>query len=352
MLMNTYHVIGLMSGTSLDGLDIAYCRFKESEDTWTFEMVHADCVAYNEQWKQKLSNAPRSTALDLALLHVEYGHFLGNKVKEFIEKHKANPVDVIASHGHTVFHQPEKKLTLQIGSGAAIASVTGIKTVADFRTTDVLLGGQGAPLVPIGDVKLFSKYDYCLNIGGIANMSFDQNRKRVAYDICPANMVLNELAKKEGKEFDEDGALAKSGTVNAHLLAELNKLAYYQLSAPKSLGREWVEEFVFPLIRRYDLTTADQLATLTEHISEQIAINCKHSKNLLITGGGAFNGFLVERIRAKLEAEVIIPDDMTMKFKEALIFAFLGVLRLRNEVNCLASVTGASRDSIGGVIYE
>ncbi len=351
-MVTTYHVIGVMSGTSLDGLDMAYCRFELKDGQWKFEIPHATTVKYNDAWSVRLMSAHSQSARNLARLNADYGHLIGKKVKSFIRKHTIK-ADFIASHGQTVFHEPQNQFTVQIGSGAAIAAETGMTVVCDFRSTDVALGGQGAPLVPIGDKLLFGKYDACLNIGGFANISYTSTIKRIAYDICPANTILNYLAQQADKEYDEDGEMAKSGSISDALLGELNQIAYYAQKPPKSLGIEWLEHLLLPLDSFSHLSTADRLRTLTEHIAMQIArsINKCGAKTVLCTGGGTHNKFLVTRINDLTGNRLVIPTKELINYKEALIFGLLGVLRMRNEVNCLKSATGASRDSCGGAIY-
>jgi anhydro-N-acetylmuramic acid kinase len=349
--MDIYKTIGVMSGTSLDGLDIAYCLFILDGGKWTFQISKAETIPYPDDWKQRLINLPDASATELAKTHVEYGKYIGFQVLNFMEVNKFKP-DFIASHGHTIFHKPQEQLTLQIGDGNAIAAITGYPVVFDFRSLDVSLGGQGAPLVPIGDKLLFGEYDFCLNLGGFANISFEKNNQRMAYDICPVNFVLNHLAEKEHKPFDKDGELAKSGKVNNGLLNELNLLAYYKLPAPKSLGREWAEESAFPVLEKYKLSNIDLISTYTEHVAIQIArvLNNEKGNSIIITGGGAFNKYLIERLNHYANITAVIPDAILVEYKEALIFAFLGLLRLRDEINCLSSVTGALRDSSGGLI--
>jgi len=348
----TYSVIGLMSGTSLDGIDIAHCIFEQPGDKWTYRITHAETLPYSPEWKLRLSVLEGDSALGFVQADIEYGHLLGELTRVFINKHALKP-DLIASHGHTIFHQPEKKITCQIGRGSAISAETGISVVCDFRSLDVALGGQGAPLVPIGDQLLFGEYDFCLNIGGFTNISYQSEGQRKAFDVCPANIVLNSLANKSGHDFDRGGELAGKGRVEAALLNKLNAIPYYLMEPPKSLGKEWVMENIFPVLKNYDFSPADLLATFCEHIAIQVGFvtGRDRSKKLLITGGGAFNHYLISRIRHHVLPDIIIPDHNTINYKEALIFAFLGVLRLRNEVNCLRSVTGAIRDSSGGAIY-
>ncbi|WP_108801778.1 anhydro-N-acetylmuramic acid kinase [Aquimarina sp. Aq107] len=352
----TYKVIGLMSGTSLDGLDIAYCHIKKHEDSWTFSIVNTENVAYSEDFKNKLKNTVDLSSIDLLAFHNIYGTWLGKQVTNFINKNSIT-ADFISSHGHTVFHQPEIGLTYQIGSGQHIANTTNLKVICDFRTNDVALGGQGAPLVPIGDQLLFNEYDFCLNLGGISNISFDFNEKRIAYDISPANMLLNLICNSIDLEYDDRGKIARTGELIEELYNNLNDLSYYRDPYPKSLGYEWFVDKIVPIIKRFNEPIENLLYTSVYHITEQItkAIKStgKEKSSLLVTGGGAKNDFLIEILQQKLQnhATVIIPDENVIDYKEALIFAFMGVLRELNEINCLQSVTGARKDSSSGIIY-
>lgn len=344
-------VIGLMSGTSLDGLDIALCEFEAHNNTFNYSILQAKTIDYSQHWKEKLTNVKNTSAEQYFKLNAEYGKFVAENINEFLKGVVEIP-DAIASHGHTVFHQPQFGFSTQIGCGATIGAQTGITTVCDFRSLDVANGGQGAPLVPIGDKLLFGKHDACLNIGGIANISFDdKNGNRIAYDICEANMLLNYLAEKTGNDYDKGGDIARSGKVNSELLDKLNSQSYYSQTGAKSIGREWFENTVLTLIENNGIDIKDLLATSTEHIAQIIANDLTDKKNVLVTGGGAFNSFLIERIKAKTNCEIIIPDAETINFKEALIFAFLGYLRLNENINTLSSVTGAKSDSVGGAVY-
>lgn len=350
---NKYKVIGLMSGTSLDGVDIAYCEFSYDE-IWSFKLIHAETISYDTYWKKKLIEVYNESAEKISETDCSYGNFLGKLVKNFCEKYKLSP-DFISSHGHTVFHQPHIGFTKQIGSGAHLSANAGLPVICDFRSADVALGGQGAPLVPIGDKYLFGDADYCLNLGGIANISFEQNNERLAFDICACNLVLNYYSLKKGLAFDRDGEIAASGKINLTLLNKLNNLPYYSKAFPKSLGREDVERDIISLIESFDLNVVDVLATFCEHIALQIAIiteKVQKQKKMLITGGGALNTFLINCIVKKSNTEIIIPEKEIIEFKEAIIFAFLGVLRIRKEINCLKSVTGARANSCGGAIYD
>lgn len=344
-------VIGLMSGTSLDGLDMCCTDFEYDGKIWKYNIVKAESVQYPDEISSKLASAQNMSALEYAAFNSEYGIHLGRQVAGFIRKYDLHP-DLIASHGHTIFHQPATRFTAQIGSGAGIVAESGVDCVCDFRTTDVALFGQGAPLVPIGDRSLFAQYDYCLNMGGFSNISYTEDGKRVAYDISPVNYVLNHYMRLVGQEFDRDGETARSGKVCAGLLDKLNGLPFYHTKGPKSLGREWVEEKVLPLIDSYGLSTADKLATFCEHVAIQIGNNVKKGK-VLLTGGGAFNKYLVERMRERApQCTYCIPDKTVINFKEALIFALLGAMYVWDIPSCLSSVTGAVRDNIGGCLYK
>ncbi|GET21877.1 anhydro-N-acetylmuramic acid kinase [Prolixibacter denitrificans] len=341
--------LGLMSGTSLDGIDLALCRFEHTNSGWSFLIEAAETVPYSAEWQKKLKEAEKSTAQEILLLHNEYARYTGEVINRFLQG-KTMP-QLIASHGHTIFHQPKKQFTFQLGNGTIIAAETGIKTIADFRNMDVALGGQGAPLVPIGDRLLFGEYEYCLNLGGFANISYEEEEQRIAFDIGPANIVLNYLAQQKGQEYDKNSLIAKSGQVDNALLNELNNLPFYAEKPPKSLGKEWLDSEMIPLLEKYSLSLANQMRTLYEHVAIQIGRVIHLPGKMLVTGGGAHNPLLMNRIAACSKAEVIIPEKEIIDFKEALIFAFLGVMANRHEINCLSAVTGASRDNTGGTIY-
>ncbi|MEN8249530.1 MAG: anhydro-N-acetylmuramic acid kinase [Bacteroidota bacterium] len=355
--MNTYLAIGLMSGTSLDGLDLIYCQFEWRNNNWQYKILNTKSIEYTTDWKTRLKNAFDLSDKELKVLDEKYGRWLGEQTKTFIDQDGLE-VDLVASHGHTVFHQPKKGITVQIGSGQQIVNATGTTVVCDFRKQDVSLGGQGAPLVPIGDKYLFDRYIACINLGGIANISFDYKGERVAFDIGMANMLLNYLSNQVGHPFDKGGQLASRGKVDNGLLEALNNLEYYKLPYPKSTGYEWFISDVKPIIDKISLSIEDKMATAVEHEAEQIGkvLEKYLSKagEVLITGGGAYNDFLIDRIKhfTPNHLSIIVPDKPIIEFKEALIFAFMGVLRNRNEVNCLKTVTGAIRDSSGGDIFN
>lgn len=346
-------IIGCMSGTSLDGLDLALCEFLEDEGDLNFKILKAKTYTYPSLWKRKLKNAHLLSGLELSQLDVDYGNYIGQSIIEFIQEFQITNIQYIASHGHTVFHQPEKQLTLQIGNGVNIATKTNITVVNDFRSLDVSLNGQGAPLVPIGDELLFSEFDYCLNLGGFSNVSYRLNGSRIAFDISPANLILNKYAELLGLEFDNGGQLGRSGEIIPELLVSLNSINYYQKPFPKSLGREWLEHEFYPLLPS-NRDTKDILRTLYEHIAIQIGSILKlENTKTLITGGGALNDFLIELIKNHSNSKIVIPNHKTIDFKEALVFAFLAYLRINNKINVLKSVTGAKSDSCSGnIIYS
>lgn len=345
-----YTVIGLMSGTSLDGLDMAACRFRVENGRWNYSILKAETIVYIPEWKNKLAMAHLLDGKGLTALDRSYGTWLGNTVRRFCEEHRIMP-DLIASHGHTILHMPERGYTLQIGHGGCLAAASGFMTISDFRSGDVAKGGQGAPLVPAGDRHLFPEFDACLNLGGFANISFEVGNTRSAGDICPVNIVLNYMAEKKGYEYDPDGNMGRSGYLNPGLLEALNNLEFYKQPMPRSLGREWVESSVLPLLQKYPDTIENQMSTFYDHIALQISGFLKKGNSVLVTGGGAFNTYLMERLKNLCGSNLIKPDIMLVKYKEALIFAFLGVLRIRNEVNCMKTVTGASQDSSSGALW-
>ncbi len=368
-----YKTIGMMSGTSLDGLDLAYVEFWQEHKKWQFRLGPYTTINYSSEWRERLANLPQSDALTFAKTHAAFGRFCGETLADFLHTHKLK-VDVVASHGHTVFHQPNKGFTTQIGDGAAMATYSGQRVACDFRTTDVAKGGQGAPLVPIGDALLFGKYSACVNIGGFANISFEKDKKRIAFDICPANIVLNAWAQRLGQNFDKDGNLAQTGEIISSLLTALNALDFYKQNAPKSLGKEWVEDSINPLLEPFGDKPQNVLRTFYEHIAIQISQSLppKRTKNIsvggrfqtckpyvikkdlndiLISGGGAYNRFLMKRIQHHSQANIVETEPAIIDMKEAIIFAFLGLLRYLEQSNILADVTGAKADSIGGAVY-
>ncbi|MHA6248703.1 anhydro-N-acetylmuramic acid kinase [Pontibacter sp. CAU 1760] len=351
-----YHVVGLMSGTSLDGLDLAYCCFTYERKNWIYKILHTNTLEYPNTLIESLRECETVTGAELIERHHSFGQYIGQQVLSFVQQHGIQP-DFVASHGHTIFHQPEKHISFQLGHGAYIAAHAQLPVVSDFRTLDIALGGQGAPLVPIGDELLFGEYDFCINLGGIANVSYRQNDNRIAFDICACNMLLNTLANSLGKAYDDNGDLARSGSLQPELLEQLNAPAYFAAPAPKSLGKEWVLLNSLSTLQASSAPAQDKLHTVCHHIALQLKQALPHlhtgKHRVLLTGGGAFNGFLVQLMRAYLGEQFVVevPAPEVVSFKEALIFAFLGVLRWRGEQNCLRSVTGASQDNIGGSIY-
>ena len=359
-MKTTYRVVGLMSGTSLDGLDMAYCELTYAADGWHFTIPVAETRPYDDAWRHTLSHITEASGEDLMLADQQLGTWMGEAVKNFINEHRLNP-QFVAAHGHTVFHQPERALTYQMGNGFALQAACQQPVVMNFRNYDVATGGQGAPLVPIGDRLLFGDYDACLNLGGIANVSAEVQGKRIAYDIGVANMVSNYFVQQTGQDYDDNGRLAASGTADQSLLDQFDRLDYYAAPFPKSLGYEWVRDHLIQPLEQTNLSTPDKLATVMQHATGQIARSLRQlldekkptTARVLVTGGGAFNGYFMQCLRQHSGEAVdyVIPDAQLVSFKEALVFALLGVLRVRGEVNCLASVTGAAHDHCAGVVY-
>jgi anhydro-N-acetylmuramic acid kinase len=355
-----YNAIGIMSGSSLDGIDIVFAELHEKAGKWNYEILESACIPYNKEWEQKLRYADKMTAKDYLLLHTDYGDFTGQKINEFIdEKNLHHKVALISSHGHTTFHLPEKKMTHQLGDGAAIAAKTELPVVTDLRSIDIAFGGQGAPIVPLGEKLLFDGYNYFLNIGGIANISVNKENEIFAFDICAANRILNMLANEIDMQYDDGGINASRGSIDEILLKKLNTLEYYRLPYPKSLSNSFGTDIVYPILKSFNLSIEDLLCTYSEHICIQIknslhAFGNEITQKLFITGGGAFNNFLIKRLQKNLTEinfEIFIPSGEVIKYKEALIMALLGILRWREQYTVLSSVTGAVRNTIGGALW-
>lgn len=352
MEKSDYRVLGVMSGTSLDGVDIALLEFQK-QDAWRYKILQAETIPYESEWEGKLTQAVNWADPELKELNEDYTRLLAKLIKDFIQRHQLQDLDAVCSHGHTIKHEPQNGFTLQVGNLPLLAELLDEVVVCDFRVQDVQLGGQGAPLVPIGDRLLFGDYDYCLNLGGFANVSTQKGGERIAYDICPVNTVLNFLSQKLKLPYDHNGEIAASGKLDPVLLERLNALEFYRKSPPKSLGIEWVNENILPMIENAE-DIPSLLHTYVIHSAIQIAgiFNDDPGSRVLVTGGGAFNKFLMQEIRSRTRCQVEIPSSEVVNFKEALIFGLLGVLKLRNEVNTLSSVTGAKMDHSAGVVYE
>ena len=351
MIKKEYKVIGVMSGTSLDGIDLAYITFN-IDQYWKFRIEKVETIEYDDSWLKVLKNLVSHSLKELKDIDYRYTELLANVIDSFIIRNNIEELDAVCSHGHTALHQPEKGLTYQIGNDPLLSKELKQNVICDFRIQDVRLGGQGAPLVPVGDQLLFADYDYCLNLGGFANVSTEKENKRIAFDICPVNTVLNHYAAILGFGYDDQGKLASHGKLSDQLLHDLNSLKFYSLPYPKSLGLEFVKKEILPVIESYNLNPKDALRTFTEHIAYQISKEIRNQNTkVLVTGGGAHNLFLIDRIKSKTNSKILIPSKQLVNFKEALIFGLLGVLRLRGEVNCLSSVTGAQYDHSSGNVF-
>lgn len=366
----TYHAIGLMSGSSLDGLDVALCRMETARSDVEFEIsdweiLAAETFPFSDFWKKRLRDLPSSSAFELADAHAAFGGYMGSFVNRFFASQnlKTPHIDLIASHGHTIFHEPAQGFTTQIGDGAALAAATGCTVVADFRTADVALGGQGAPLAPIADKLLFPSHDFYLNLGGIANLSGDAGNHFVAFDVTGANQILNAVTQRFfQKNYDENGGLARSGKLEISLLEKMEALPFFDLPYPKSLSNQWVQKNLVELALETKAPPSDLLHTTCVHVGRQLAKSIsqiiekegikKEKYRLLPSGGGVFNSFLMECIQVENpNVEIVSPDKKVADFKEAALMALMGVMRLEGVPNCMASVTGAERDAMGGVVF-
>lgn len=348
--MKEYNCVGLMCGTSMDGIDIAHITFQLQNNKWIFKINQADCVDFSDVWYSRLVNLPKQSAEIFAKTNVYFGHYLGKEIQQFLTRHQLK-ADLISSHGQTVFHNPRMGYTIQIGSGATIAKETNTPVVCDLRTTDMAYGGQGAPIVPLGERFLFPEMHQFLNIGGISNIAIHSAKNIVGYDVCMGNLLLNHYANTIGLPYDHNGELAQSGTLNLELLNQLNAHQYFQLKSPKSLDADQVLNWFLPVVEQFSISLEDKLATLVEHISIQLGYVLRENEDTLITGGGALNSFLVERIQANTKSKICLPSSEIINFKEALIIAFLGLKRVLKQPNVLASVTGAKKDTINGAVY-
>ena len=356
-MQQDFYAVGLMSGSSLDGLDLCYVHFiRQDNSSFSYKIIHSDYVAYDDIFREQLKQAPELSAFAFAKLHADLGRFFGMHTLSFFQKYAIDKIDFICSHGQTVFHQPTLNFSSQIGCGATIAQITKVKTISDLRMSDAAAGGQGAPIVPIAEKYLFPDFNIFLNIGGICNIAFHNNNQILAYDVCAGNTLLNYLAKEKKKNYDEGGILARKGNICNELLETLNAIDFCKTNPPKSLGTEHIYKDWIHITNQNNSSTEDKLATCVEHIAMQIGKqtalqSIKDNQQILVTGGGAFNQFLMERIQYHTKAKVIIPDKETIENKEALAIAFFGLLRFLKIPNCLSSVTGAKKDVTGGAIY-
>ena len=340
-----------MSGSSLDGVDLCLISFKKDQ-SWDFKVIKYVQLSLSEELRKRLKNSENLNAREIHELDIDYGFWLGNQIKTFLANDSG--VKVIGIHGHTVFHDPKKNLSIQIGNGEVISHVTGLPTVDTFRIKDILHGGQGAPLVPIGDCLLFPDFQAWVNLGGIANITVKKEKGIMAWDIAPCNQVLNFLAGKLGHEYDKNGTIAASGHLLDEWLNELEKPAFFHQTPPKSLDNQWVKQH---LITDLPTNTPDALHTYCFFLSKQIHQAVKRfsspSTKILFTGGGANNLFLIDQIKKQLSPsfQVIVPDKIIIDYKEAIIFGFLGLLRFLNQRNVLGEATGSNSDTISGVLH-
>lgn len=366
MKKSTYQIIGLMSGSSLDGIDLAHCSFESHGKNLHWKLNAASTLPFSKEWTNKLLELTQSNSKTLLAAHAAFGRYLGEQVNHFLQEQQLN-CDIVASHGHTIFHYPEEQFTFQLGDGAAIAATTGIPTIDRFRAMDMAFGGQGAPVAPIVDRYLFEGYDYYLNIGGIANISAPiRDHRMVAFDIGGANQILDALAQIDGHSYDDKGKIAASGTPIPMLYDQINALPYFSESYPKSLGNDWVLDQQTSVYLQHTGKTADKLSTACKQLAYQTAKAILQIQNqekqqksaykMLVTGGGAWNTFLIQQIRDACQKvcnlAIHIPSDEIIGFKEAILMALMGYLRMTKQNNCLATATGATQDSVSGSLHH
>ncbi len=350
--MKDYNVIGLMSGTSLDGVDIVYVNFK-LDKYWKYEIINSKTYKYKKKWNILLKDISQKKINFIEKININYTRLLSKYIKDFINEFSIENIDFISSHGHTALHQPSNSLTYQIGNLPILAKYINQKVVCDFRVQDVKLGGQGAPLVPVGEEYLFPKYNTLINLGGFANITRINKDNLIAYDICPINIVFNYLSRKMEYEYDDRGYIASTGNINDDLYSHLQRLNYYKQKPPKSLGVEWVNSQIHTILKNFQYTPIkDLMNTFSNHFAFQIAKNIGEQDQVLITGGGAYNDYLINRIKKLTNSKLTIPDPNIIEYKEALIFSFLGLLRVLEINNCYSSVTGAKKDHCSGIIYN
>lgn len=342
--------LGIMSGTSMDGLDLALCQFKGN----SFKVLKAKTLPYNAAWQKKLASSSKLSGEALMVLDAAYGIWVAQQVRQFLKPLSQNhKPQIIGFHGHTVFHQPKAYLSFQLGSGAVLAAHTQYPVVSNFRSTDIALGGQGAPLVPLGDKVLFSKYKACLNLGGFANISLDYKKQRIAFDIVPVNYAINRLCALIHTTYDRNGRIANSGILQPDLFNTLNKNSFFNRRGPKSLGREWFDTEQWPELMHSRFSVKDRIRTYTEHSAYQIAkvLNYYKIQQVYVSGGGALNLSLLNYIKTYSQCEIHVPEATLIHFKEALIFSWLGLQRLNQKTNTLYTVTGAQKNSCGGALF-
>lgn len=345
-----------MSGTSLDGLDLCAVEFERTNGRWTYRIHAFETIPYRGTlWPEHLTAAYRDRGALRTQVSHEFALWCQGQWLDFGARHQF-AAHAVAHHGHTVEHDPLRGITVQIGHEASAFASSPIPVVGDFRSGNVARGGQGAPLVPLADRDLFEDFAVCVNLGGFSNASWtDGGGLRRAGDLGPCNGLLNPLAGELGRDYDPEGTYAATGT--ARPTPDLEKLHYYGAPFPKSLGREWMETDFLPAFNaKRPNRTEDALATASAHIAWSIAQGLRAANApkgpALLSGGGAYNTDLIRRLRETApEWEWTVAPKDILEAKEALAFAYLGLLRLRGEPNVLASYAGGTADGCDGSIF-
>jgi len=345
-------IAGVMSGSSLDGLDIAIVHFSPNSD---WQLLWSYDIPYTPEWVSRLKNYHLLSSTEYVSLKFDFSRYIGELVGDALGDYSGN-VDYVSFHGHTLLHLPEKGITEQIGNGGVLAAILNIPTITDFRTQDVTKGGVGTPLAPLVELNLFKGHDYYLNLGGIANITkLIDAAKLMAYDVCPCNQVLNYFSNQMGKDYDEGGEIARSGTINKNLIDYLNSIPYFDQNPPKSLDNNWIMNEVIPNFPAGKIE--DTLHTFCNWVAECIANEVEESKasSLMVSGGGAHNTYFMECLTSRLSSkncELHLPSKEIIDFKEAILMSLMAYKYINGESNVLCSVTGASSDSIGGALYK
>lgn len=349
-----------MSGSSLDGLDIGIIDIIKKGNELSYEVIRCDTIEYSTEWKKSLTSLPNASAKELANNDMAYSRYMSELIRSFLKEE--DQIDYVSLHGHTLFHEPENGFTYQLGNGGVLSARLGLPVVCDFRSKDIGLGGKGTPLAPIVDSYFYNEYEVLINLGGICNLTFLSKKETIAWDVCPCNQLLNFLSEKMNLAYDKDGLIARNGKLNLDFLNILEKNPYYSEKYPKSLDNQYIKQNIIRELDSYTIPLEDQLHTTCIFVARQIkaaiqmavkSLEVAWPEKILITGGSAHNAFLIQCIKEHCAPSVVsIPDETIINYKEIILMALCAYLRVNNQENTLSEVTGSSRNSIGGAIYE
>jgi anhydro-N-acetylmuramic acid kinase len=348
------YILGAMSGSSLDGLDLAICSFTDQS---IFTIHNSTTIELPLDLRTKLKNFSTLNAFQIADLDAYFALFSAHSIRDFTNNWIGG-ISLVVSHGHTLYHNPANAVSWQIGNGGIIAAVTGIDTLCDLRVQDVALGGQGAPLAALVDLNLFKDYTGLLNLGGIANITINQSNTVYSWDISPCNQVFNHLAQKEGKEFDKGGSIARSGKILMELIHKWQENTYFSQMPPKSMDNTWVKENYIKEIDKIDQPVKILMASFAEFVAIQLSKDLKsldlNPGKILVTGGGAFNAHFISRLKVHLSPlnwVVEVAEESLINYKEAMLMAYMGHRYINKKTNTISTATGAEKDLISGALY-